>query len=174
MGSLNKVMLIGNLGRDPEVRSTASGVKVSNFSIATTESFTDRNGQKQDRTEWHNIVMWRGLAELAEKYLRKGAQIYVEGKLQTRSWDDQNGNKRQTTEVVVDNLVMLGRREGGRDGGDDGGRSFNRSNESRGGGGEYGGSSYSNDREPSERAPSDRAYAGSAGGPPAPEDDLPF
>lgn len=170
MGSLNKVMLIGNLGRDPEVRSTASGVKVSNFSIATTESFTDRNGQRQDKTEWHNIVMWRGLAELAEKYLKKGMQIYVEGKLQTRSWDDQSGNKRQTTEVVVDNLVMLGRREGGGGGGDEGGRSYSRS-ESRGeGGGNYGGGGgYSNNR-----GNSDRAYAAPSGGPPAPEDDLPF
>src|SRR3954471_2615228 len=122
MGSLNKATLIGNLGKDPEVRAIPSGAKVANFSIATTESYTDKNGQKVDKTEWHNIVMWRGLAEVAEKYLRKGSQVYIEGRLQTRSWDDQNGQKRYTTEIVADNMVMLGKPSGaggapGRDGG---------------------------------------------------------
>ena len=116
MGSLNKATLIGNLGKDPEVRAIASGVKVANFSIATTESYTGKDGNKVDKTEWHNIVMWRGLAEVAEKYLKKGSQIYVEGRLQTRSWDDQNGQKRYTTEIVADNMVMLGRPSGSRDG----------------------------------------------------------
>lgn len=109
MGSLNKVMLIGNLGKDPEIRAIPSGAKVANFSIATTESYTGKDGQKQDKTEWHNIVMWRGLAEIAEKYLRKGSQVYVEGRLSTRSWDDQSGNKRYMTEIIADNLVMLGK-----------------------------------------------------------------
>ncbi len=156
MASLNKVMLIGNLGKDPEVRAIPSGVKVANFSIATSENYTDRNGQKVEKTEWHNIVMWRGLAEVAEKYLRKGSQVFVEGRLQTRSWDDQNGQRKYMTEVVVDNMVMLGRPRG----------------ES---GGEGGSESYSR-RPPQADAPSayrpENALAGS--NPPPPEDDLPF
>ena len=107
MGSLNRVQLIGNLGKDPEVRAIPSGAKVANFSIATTESYTGKDGQKSDKTEWHNIVLWRGLAEVAEKYLRKGSQVYIEGKLSTRSWDDKDGQKRYTTEIIADNLVML-------------------------------------------------------------------
>ncbi len=115
-GSLNKVMLIGNLGKDPEVKSTPSGAKVANFNVATNESYTDRNGQKVDKTEWHRIVMWRGLAEIAERWLKKGSTVYIEGKLTTRSWDDQSGQKRYTTEIVADNMQMLGRRgEGGGD-----------------------------------------------------------
>jgi single-strand DNA-binding protein len=114
MGSLNKVQLIGNLGKDPEVRAIPSGAKVANFSIATTESYTGKDGQKSDKTEWHNIVMWRGLAEVAEKYLRKGSQVYIEGKLSTRSWDDKDGQKRYTTEIIADNLVMLGKATGDR------------------------------------------------------------
>ena len=155
MGSLNKVMLIGNLGKDPEVRAIPSGVKVANFSIATSESYTNKEGQKVDKTEWHNIVMWRGLAEVAEKYLKKGSQVFVEGRLQTRSWDDQNGNKRYTTEVVADNMVMLGRPRDS-------------------GGGDAGGSEgYSRRESPAAFAKSPNAMAGS-GLPPAPEDDLPF
>ncbi len=113
MAGVNKVILIGNLGSDPEVRTIESGAKVANFSIATSERFKDKNGNQVDRTEWHNIVMWRGLAEIAEKYLKKGSQVFVEGKLRTRSWDDQNGNKRYTTEVLVDNMTLLGRPDGG-------------------------------------------------------------
>jgi single-strand DNA-binding protein len=109
MGSLNRVQLIGNLGKDPEVRAIPSGAKVANFSIATTESYTGKDGQKSDKTEWHNIVIWRGLAEVAEKYLRKGSQVYIEGKLTTRSWDDKDGQKKYTTEIIADNLVMLGK-----------------------------------------------------------------
>lgn len=109
MASLNKATLIGNLGKDPEIRSIPSGSKVASFSIATTESYTGKDGQKQDKTEWHNIVMWRGLADIAEKYLRKGSQVYIEGKLQTRSWDDNLGQKRYITEIIADNLVMLGK-----------------------------------------------------------------
>ena len=108
-GGVNKVILIGNLGRDPEVRYLEGGVAVANFPIATSETYRDRNsGERITQTEWHNIVLWRGLAEVAEKYLRKGNQVYIEGKLRTRSWDDQNGNTRYTTEVVADNMTMLG------------------------------------------------------------------
>ena len=112
MGSLNRVQIIGNLGKDPEVRAIPSGAKVANFSIATKESYTGKDGQKADKTEWHNIVLWRGLAEIAEKYLRKGSQVYIEGKLSTRSWDDKDGQKRYITEIIGDNLVMLGKPAG--------------------------------------------------------------
>lgn len=108
MSSLNKVILIGNLGKDPEVRSTPSGSKVANFSIATSERYKDKSGQQVDKTEWHRIVMWRGLAEVAEKYLKKGSTICIEGKLTTRSWDDSNGQKKYMTEIVADNMQMLG------------------------------------------------------------------
>ncbi|MAY84581.1 MAG: single-stranded DNA-binding protein [Flavobacteriales bacterium] len=113
MAGVNKVILIGNLGKDPEVRHLESGATVANFPIATTETYKDRNGNRQEQTEWHNIVLWRGLAEIAEKYLKKGNQIYVEGKLRTRSWEDKEGNTRYTTEVVGDNMTMLGGRSDG-------------------------------------------------------------
>jgi len=107
-GSLNKVSLIGNLGQDPEVRHLENGASVANFSIATTESFTDKNtGQRRDITDWHNIVVWRGLAKVVEQYVKKGHKVYVEGKLKTRQWQDKENNTRYTTEVVVDNLIML-------------------------------------------------------------------
>lgn len=108
MPSLNKVQIIGALGRDPEVRIIPSGAKCANFNVATNESYTDKSGQKVDKTEWHRCVLWRGLADIAERYLRKGSQVYIEGKLNTRSWDDQNGNKRYSTEIVADNMQMLG------------------------------------------------------------------
>ena len=123
MASLNKVLLIGNLGRDPEVRTTPQGVPVANFSIACTETWSDPNGQRQERTEWVDLVLWRKQAEIAQKYLRKGSRIFVEGKLQTRSWDDQqSGQKRYRTEVVVDRMMMLDGRPaegGGAGGGED-------------------------------------------------------
>lgn len=107
-GSLNKVMLIGNLGDDPEVRNTPSGGQVANFRVACTESWTDQSGQCQERTEWVTVVAWKKLAEVAQKYLRKGSKVYVEGKLQTRSWEDKNGGgKRFATEVQCDQLTML-------------------------------------------------------------------
>ena len=107
-GGVNKVILIGNLGADPEVRYTPDGVPVANFSLATSESWNDRtSGEKQERTEWHRLVLWRKLAEIAGQYLKKGSKIYVEGKLQTRSWDDQSGQKRYTTEVVANSMEML-------------------------------------------------------------------
>jgi single-strand DNA-binding protein len=105
---VNKVILIGNIGSDPEVKYTASGVPVANFSLATSESWTDKaTGQRQERTEWHRLVLWRKLAEIAGQYLKKGSKIYVEGRLQTRSWDDQSGQKRYMTEIVVDDMQML-------------------------------------------------------------------
>ena len=109
-GSINKVILIGNLGKDPEIRHLESGVSVANFPIATSEVYKDRKtGERVSQTEWHNIVLWRGLAEISEKYLKKGDKVYIEGKLKTRSWQDQEGNNRYTTEVVGDNLTMLGK-----------------------------------------------------------------
>ena len=116
---VNKVILIGNLGADPEVRYTPDGAPVANFNLATSESWNDRtSGEKQERTEWHRLVVWRKLAEIAGQYLKKGSKIYIEGKLQTRSWEDQSGQKRYTTEVVVNELQMLDSRgEGGGGGG---------------------------------------------------------
>lgn len=117
MAGVNRVILVGNLGKDPEVRSLENGTKVASFPLATSESYTDKNGEKQTKTEWHNIVVWRGLADVVDKYVKKGNQIYVEGKLRTRSWEDKEGNKRYTTEVVVDNMTMLGgRRENNEEG----------------------------------------------------------
>jgi single-strand DNA-binding protein len=114
MSSLNKVMLIGRLGKDPDIRYTQDGSPVANFSLATSEMWTDKNGTRQERTEWHNIVAWRKLADLSKRYLAKGRQVYVEGRLQTREWDDRDGNKRRTTEVVASQMVLLGSRpEGG-------------------------------------------------------------
>ena len=108
--SFNKVILIGNVGKDPEVRHLETGIAVASFTLATTERFKNRNGELQDQTEWHNIVCWRNLAELSEKYIKKGAQIFVEGKIRTRSWSDQTGTKRYTTEIVADNIRLLDRR----------------------------------------------------------------
>jgi len=107
---VNRVFLIGRLGRDPEVRHTASGSAVANFSIATDERWTDAEGNRQTRTEWHNIVVWRKLAEICGQYLRKGRLVFIEGRIQTREWDDRDGNKRRTTEIVASNMQMLGGR----------------------------------------------------------------
>lgn len=113
-GSVNKVILIGNLGKDPEVRHLENGAVVANFPIATSEVYTDRaTGEKKENTDWHDIVVWRGLAEVAEKYLKKGYKVYVEGKLKKRSWQDKEGNTRYTTEVVADEMTILSRPEGG-------------------------------------------------------------
>ncbi len=120
--SVNKVILVGRLGKDPELRYTPSGVPVATFSLATSEHYKDRDGNKQEKTEWHNIVVWRGLAEVCSKYLSKGKQVYLEGKIATRSYDDSDGNKRYITEIVVDQMQMLGSREEGQGGqGDYGG-----------------------------------------------------
>ncbi|MCB0395092.1 MAG: single-stranded DNA-binding protein [Flavobacteriales bacterium] len=111
MAGINKVILVGNLGKDPEVKYLESGVAIAKFPLATSESFKDKSGNRVDQTEWHNIVLWRGLAEVAEKYLKKGNQVYIEGKIKTRSWDDQDGNKKYMTEIVADNMTMLGARK---------------------------------------------------------------
>ena len=110
---INKVILIGNLGRDPEIRTLESGSKVGKFSIATNESYRDKSGEWQTLTEWHNIVVWRGLAERAERELKKGTMVYIEGKLTHRTWQDKDGNERYTTEVVAYTLRSLERRESG-------------------------------------------------------------
>ena len=105
--SVNKVILVGRLGKDPELKYTQGGIPVAKFSIATDETWKDQSSEKQQRTEWHNVVAWRKLAEICGQYLNKGKLVYIEGKLQTRSWDDKEGHKRYTTEVVADSMVML-------------------------------------------------------------------
>ena len=152
MAGVNRVILIGNLGKDPEIRSLEGGAKVANFSLATTESYKGKNGEKVEQTEWHNIVLWRGLAEVAESYLKKGNTIYVEGKIRTRDWTDKDGNKRYTTEIVGDNMVMLG---GKRD--------------QQGGGAEYGNGAPRTEKT-THPEPSDPAVDPGA----EPGDDLPF
>ncbi|MBN1962123.1 MAG: single-stranded DNA-binding protein [Deltaproteobacteria bacterium] len=112
-GGVNKVILIGNLGADPELRYTPGGQPVANFRIATSDTWIDKQGQKQERTEWHRIVAWGKLAELCGEYLTKGRQVYIEGKLQTRQWEDRDGNKRYTTDIVARELTFLGNRGDG-------------------------------------------------------------
>ncbi len=107
---VNKVVLIGNAGQDPEVRHLDSGVAVANFNLATNETYKDKNGDRVTQTEWHRIVLWRGLAEVVEKYVKKGELLYIEGRLRTRSWDDKDGNKRYTTEILADAMKMLGKK----------------------------------------------------------------
>ncbi|MBA3971293.1 MAG: single-stranded DNA-binding protein [Bacteroidetes bacterium] len=111
MAGVNKVILVGNLGKDPEVRHLEGGTAVANFTMATTEVYKDKTGARQEQTEWHDIVVWRGLAEIAEKYLKKGMTIYIEGKLRKRSWDDKEGQKRYTTEIVGDTFTILSKKE---------------------------------------------------------------
>ena len=110
MAGVNKVILVGNLGKDPEVRYIDSGVAVANFSLATTENYKNKQGEKVSQTEWHNIVLWRGLAEVAEKWLKKGSSVYIEGKIRTNKWEDKEGNTRYNTEILADNMTMLGNR----------------------------------------------------------------
>jgi single-strand DNA-binding protein len=130
MGSVNKVILVGNLGRDAELRYTPGGAAVATLNMATTEVWNDKSGQRQEKTEWHRVVLWGKTAESLNEYLTKGKQIYVEGRLQTRQWDDKDGNKRYTTEIRGDRIVLLG----GGGGGGRGGGSY-----SQGGGAERGG-----------------------------------
>lgn len=110
---VNKVILLGNLGQDPEIRRLENGAVVAKFSVATNEFYKDKSGERQKMTEWHEVVAWRWLAEVAEKFLKKGKQVYVEGRLTHRKWQDKDGNNRYTTEVVATNLQLLGRTEGG-------------------------------------------------------------
>jgi len=154
-GGVNKVILIGNLGKDPEVRFTSGGQAVANFTIATNDSWTDKQGQKQERTEWHRIVVWGKLAELCGEYLSKGRQCFVEGRLQTREWTDKEGKKNYTTEVVAQNVQFLGARG---DGAGPRARSQNGSHD-------YG--------SPPPGMEGTTNGASPAGGPP-PEDDIPF
>src|SRR3990170_8577888 len=140
MSGVNKVILVGRLGRDPEVRNLENGATVANFTVATSESYKDKTtGDKKEITEWHNIVLWRGLAEISQKYLHKGDMVYIEGKLRTRSWE-KDGVTRYTTEIVADNMTMLGSRSGGS--------------------GNSGGSSSEYNSRGSERAPSE-SFSGS-------------
>ncbi|MDM7995948.1 MAG: single-stranded DNA-binding protein [Acidobacteriota bacterium] len=117
MSSLNKIMLIGHLGRDPEVRYTPDGAPVATFSLATSENWTDKNGSRQEHTEWHTIVAWNKLADLCKRYLSKGRQVYIEGRIRSREWTDKDGNKRRTTEVIASQMVLLGSRSQGADAG---------------------------------------------------------
>ena len=157
---VNKVILIGNLGRDPEVRNTPSGQTVASFSVATSRRWKDRDGNRQEQTEWHNVVCWGRQAEIAGQYLTKGKQVFVEGRLQTRSWEDrQSGDKRYRTEIICENFQMLGQR--GEGGGGGGGYSGGGGGGYSGGGG--GGGGYSGPDEPD---------FGDQGGPT--DDDIPF
>jgi single-strand DNA-binding protein len=162
--SVNKVILVGNLGKDPELRYTPNGTAVANFPLATSENFKDRDGNRQERTEWHNVVAWRQLAEICGKYLHKGKQVYVEGKLQTRKWQDKNGIDRYTTEVVADTMQMLGRasEDSGYSQGQNYARNENRSQDS------YQDNSYadSGSRVQSPSAPPEPSFN--------PDDEIPF
>lgn len=112
-GTVNKVILIGNLGKDPEVRRLDNGVVLANFPLATSEVYTDKaSGEKRETTDWHDIVLWRGLAEVTEKYLKKGYKVYIEGRLKKRSWQDKEGNTRYSTEILADEMTILSRPEG--------------------------------------------------------------
>jgi len=136
MASVNKVILVGNLGRDPELRYTPSGQAVANFTLATNDNYTDKSGERQERTEWHRIVVWARTAELCSQYLSKGRPVYLEGRLQTREWEDKEGVKRQTTEIVANTVQFLGGRgEGGMGGGGGGGGGQSYGGDSGGGGG---------------------------------------
>jgi single-strand DNA-binding protein len=132
MGSVNKVILVGNLGRDAELRYTPGGAAVATLNMATTETWTDKGGQRQEKTEWHRVVFWGKVAESLTEYLTKGKQVYVEGRLETRQWNDKDGNKRYTTEIKGDKIVLLGSAGGG--GGRGGGVSRGGGEESMGGG----------------------------------------
>jgi len=160
MKSVNKVILIGNLGKDPEVKYTPQGTPVAKFSLATNERYKDKDGNWQDRTEWHNIVLWQRLAEIAGEYLKKGGKVYIEGRLQTHSWDDkQSGQKKYMTEIIGNDLVLLGGRgEGGGSGEHAGG--------SRGVASSAGGNNFDQSAPEAQPAP--------AGGSPITDEDIPF
>jgi len=161
--SVNKVILVGRLGRDPEIRYTSGGQAVANFSIATDESYKDRNGEKQKRTEWHKIVAWRKQAEFAQQYLKKGSLIYLEGKIQSREWQDKEGQKRTSFEIVANDFRFVGGRAEGA--------------AAAGAGGGAGARSGGGDDSESHPAPADDSYAGGApsgGGPEISDEDIPF
>jgi single-strand DNA-binding protein len=159
MKSVNKVILIGNLGKDPEVKYTPQGTPVAKITLATNERFKDKDGQWQDRTEWHNIVLWQRLAEIAGEYLKKGGKVYIEGRLQTRSWDDkQTGQKKYMTEVVANDLVLLGGRGEGAGSGEQGAR----------------GVSSGNNFDQRAPEPEHATATASASGSPITDEDIPF
>lgn len=110
---LNKVFLIGNVGKDPDIRTTEQGVKVAQFPLATSERYKDREGNQHEQTEWHSVVAWRHLADICDNYVKKGTHLFIEGKIKTRSWEDKEGTKRYVTEIVADNIQMLGKRDSG-------------------------------------------------------------
>jgi single-strand DNA-binding protein len=143
MGSVNKVILVGNLGRDAELRYTPGGAAVATLNLATTETWNDKEGQRQEKTEWHRVILWGKQAETLNQYLQKGKQIYIEGRLQTRQWDDKDGNKRYTTEIRGDRVVLLGGGGGGGrgSGGGGGGARGGASDSGSGGGSDFGGPS---------------------------------
>lgn len=119
MSSVNKVILIGNVGADPDIQTFDNGTTKAAFSLATSEKYKDRDGEKQEKTEWHNIVLWKGLVDIVEKYVKKGDKLYIEGKITTRSWDGKDGNKRYITEIVAMNMTMLGSKNSSSDGEDE-------------------------------------------------------
>ncbi|OFC72420.1 single-stranded DNA-binding protein [Alteromonas confluentis] len=180
---VNKVILVGNLGNDPEVRYMPNGNAVANLSLATSESWKDQQGQMQERTEWHRLTMYRRLAEIAGEYLKKGSQIYVEGKLQTRKWQDQQGQDRYTTEIIVDQMQMLGGREGGGQGGQGGGGYQQRPQGNQGGqqGGGYGNNNQGGGYQQGPQGNQGGGFGGNQGGnqqggnkPPMAEPDFDF
>ena len=158
MGSVNKVILVGNLGADPELKYTPSNRPVCNLSVATNEVWKDKNGQKQERTEWHRVNVWGDQAEHCSKYLAKGRMVYVEGRIQTRSWDDKEGKKRYTTEVVAERVVFLGGQGPGAEGSSGGARK-------RG---------WGEDAQTAPTAAADGPSADGPSGPPPGDDDIPF
>ena len=158
-GGVNKVILVGNLGADPDMRYTPSGQGVCELRVATSESWNDKNGQRQERTEWHRIVVWGKRAEVCSKYLSKGRQVYVEGRIQTRSYDDKDGNKRYITEIIAADVQFLG--GGGREG-------------AAGGGGGGGGRGRDDGPPPPSDGDFGGGYGGGGGGGGGPDDDIPF
>ena len=168
-------MLIGNVGRDPEVRyldGNSGQAKVATFTLATTERYRDRNGETRENTEWHNIVAWRSTADVVEKYVRKGTQVYIEGRIRTRSWDDQNGNKRYTTEIIADTLQLLGKRSDNPGGQGAPAQQYGQPQ----GGYQQAQPSYQQPgvQQPQGFAPVQQPAAQQAGGEEMPDDDLPF
>jgi single-strand DNA-binding protein len=154
---INKVILIGNVGQDPEIRyagDAVNGAKVATIRLATTERYKDRNGNLQEHTEWHTVVVWRNTADVVEKYVKKGSQIYVEGRIRTRSWDDQNGNKRYATEIMGDTLQLLGRRPEGQN--NQGGYQQQGYGQQQGG---YQGQGYSQSQAPAYQPAAQQGYA---------------
>ena len=160
--SVNKVTLLGNVGKDPEIRSSASGIMVANLTLATSDRFQDQQGNWQDRTEWHNVTAWARTAEIAGEYLKKGSKVYIEGSLRTHSWDDKtSGQKKYMTEIIVNDLVMLSGRGEGAGGGDFAGKSGGASSSAGGGGNNF-----------DQRTPEPEPAGAGAG--PITDDDIPF